>query len=135
MTSYIPTNGNPTISIVLPVYNEKLDYLSACLESIKSQTFMNWECILVIDSDNQTNLDFLKKWCDLDQRFLFFKATERLGLTRSLNYGVSMSNANIIARMDSDDLMVPERLALQLNYLQENPDVSVVGSNYVSQLI
>ena len=130
MNNYIQKNVNPTISVLLPVYNEKLEYLSACLQSIKSQTFEDWECILVIDSDDKANLDFLKKWCVSDNRFRYEKTPQRLGLARSLNHGVEISKADIIARMDSDDLMLPQRLEVQLNYLNENQDVSVVGSNY-----
>ena len=122
--------NKPVISIILPVYNEKLNYLTACLESIKNQTFKDWECVLVVESDRIDNINLLKNWCAADNRFLLVTPATRLGLAGSLNLGVELSNTDIIARMDSDDVMFPQRLELQLKFLEENPDVSIVGCNY-----
>lgn len=118
------------ISIVLPVFNERNDFLFSSLESIRCQTFQDWECIVVCESTKYDNFDLIRNFCSLDERFKLIKPASKLGLSKSLNEGISLSKAPLIARMDSDDIMHPSRLQTQLDYLEANSRISVLGTSY-----
>ena len=120
MNSHSP----PALTIGLPVHNAA-PYLKHCLQSIFAQTFTDWELVIVDDgSDDDSALFSLSL---ADPRVRMFAHDHRRGLAACLNKITAEARGNYIARMDADDIMHPERLARQLLFLDQHPDVSGVG--------
>jgi len=122
MSSY-----SPFVSVVVPSFNEAPHIVRASLESIRNQTFADFECIVVDESTCPELAEECRAACAEDNRFIYVHPTERLGLPKSLNLAIGMARGQLIARFDSDDLCMPDRLALQVAFLQRNSDISVVG--------
>ena len=120
---------SPLISIVMPVYNEDNGYLSDALESIFSQSFANFELIIVDDSASLINQKNIITNFGHDERLRYYRNDSRIGLVKSLNLGLAYSSGDYICRMDSDDIAAVHRLERQLQFLDENKSVDVVGSN------
>lgn len=118
-----------SISIVIPVYNVESSILFESLESVRTQTFTSFEAIIIDDSTSLICSDFCKKFCASDDRFRYFKPKNKLGLAKSLNYGISLAKNDLIARFDSDDICFKNRLDLQINYFNANPKIDVLGGN------
>jgi glycosyltransferase involved in cell wall biosynthesis len=115
----------PLVSVTLPIYNAE-PYLAECIESIKAQTFTDFEVIAVLDGCLDRSEKILM---DLkDDRFVVVKKERNEGLVAALNYVIFNTTAPLIARMDADDLMLPTRLEKQVAFMQQNPDVDVLGT-------
>lgn len=117
----------PKLSVVMPCFNESVINLDESFSSLRSQTFSDFECFVIDESTDNTSASHCKSLCDADARFSYVRPENRLGLAASLNLGISMATANLIARFDSDDICLPERFQLQMDYLSENPRVGVLG--------
>jgi len=117
----------PLVTIVVPSFNEASHIVRASLESIRAQTFTDFECIVVDESTRPELADACRIVCSEDARFTYLHPTERLGLASSLNLAISMARGSLIARFDSDDICMPDRLALQVAFLSAHPEISVVG--------
>ena len=110
----------------MPVYNTQVKHLKAAIDSILNQSFMDFE-FLIID-DGSTNPDVsetIKKYKDERIKYFFIKNG---GIARALNYGLKQAKGEYIARMDSDDISLPDRFAKQVKFLDENQDISVLGA-------
>ncbi|MDE1892475.1 MAG: glycosyltransferase [Betaproteobacteria bacterium] len=119
--------STPLVTVVMPSFNEDPYIVRASLESIRAQTFTDFECIVVDESTRPELAEACRLICAEDPRFIYNHPTERLGLPRSLNLAISKARGQLIARFDSDDVCLPERLALQVAFLQAHPEISVVG--------
>jgi glycosyltransferase involved in cell wall biosynthesis len=116
----------PRVSVVLPVYNGA-PYVVEAVESILSQTFRDFELLLIDDGSTDTTRELLVPLANRDNR-LIIRAEPRRGLVGSLNYGIAIARAPLIARMDADDAALPGRFAAQVAYLVANPDCVAVGT-------
>ena len=119
--------ASPLVTVVLPSFNERPDIVRTSLESIRSQTFTDFECIVVDESTRPELAEACRAICAEDPRFIYIHPMERLGLPKSLNLAISKARGQLIARFDSDDICMPERLASQVAFLQAHPEISVVG--------
>ena len=117
---------SPTVSVLLPVYNA-VKYLSQAIESILSQTYKDFEFIIIDDGSNDESYETIRKYSDIDVRIRLF-SRENKGLIISLNEGLSYAQGKYIARMDSDDISYPERLQEQQDFLEKNSACVAVGS-------
>lgn len=117
----------PRVSIVMPSFNEAAEVVQASLASVRAQTWGDFECIVVDESTDAARAEACRQACARDARFVYVHPTERIGLARSLNLGVSRARGEFVARFDSDDLCLPDRLALQVAGLDAQPQVGVVG--------
>jgi glycosyltransferase involved in cell wall biosynthesis len=115
------------VTVVVPSFNEDPRFVRASLESIRAQTFTDFECIVVDESTCPELADFCRGVCNDDPRFIYMRPAERLGLAGSLNLAINNARGQLIARFDSDDICMPERIELQVAFLQAHPDISVVG--------
>jgi glycosyltransferase involved in cell wall biosynthesis len=116
----------PTISVVLPVYNGAR-FLRQTLASLRWQTFTDWEAVCVNDGSTDESQAILRQFAAADPRFRIVDQ-ENQGIVAALNASVLAARAPWIARIDADDVAVPERLATQWRFVQDHPDVVVVGS-------
>jgi glycosyltransferase involved in cell wall biosynthesis len=116
----------PTISVLMPVYNSA-QYLRQAVESILAQTFTDFEFLIIDDGSTDASLKILQTYAAQDQR-IHLTTRENRGLARSLNQMLTYAKGEFIARMDGDDIAMPERFARQVEFLRREADVVCVGS-------
>lgn len=121
------TQNKPDISVIMSVYND-ITYLDSAIQSILSQTFQNFELIIVNDGSTDGTQDILHAY--RDPRIIILENLVNIGLTRSLNMALSCAKGKYIARMDSDDISLPHRFESQFEFLENHPDHALLGSSY-----
>lgn len=114
----------PIVSIVLPVYNAGTA-LPIALESIDRQSFREWELILIDDGSTD---HCMAGFGSSDRRVRVVQDGKNLGLAARLNQGIDLAKGRFLARMDQDDVAYPERLAAQVKFLEEHPDVDLTAT-------
>ena len=116
----------PKVSVLMSVYNTPETYLRDAVESILNQTFKDFEFIIVDDGSDKIDV---KKVCNSyrDKRIKYFYK-KNSGLADSLNFGLDHCVGQYVARMDSDDISLPTRLAEQVKYMDANTNVGVLGT-------
>lgn len=114
------------ISVVMPVYNTKAEYLREAIESILNQTFKDFEFIILDDGSDKYVKEIVETYKDV--RIKYIANEKNLGLVETLNKGLEVASGEYIARMDSDDISLPERFEKQISYMDKNPRVGVLGS-------
>jgi len=117
------------VSVILPVFNERLDYLEECITSILNQSYKIFELIVVDDSIDEKVIDYLKSIIGKESRIVYRHNEKRLGFVKSLNKGLSLAKGDYIARADSDDIQKVDRFKLQVAFLEANKDIGIVGSS------
>lgn len=122
------TNNSPLVSIVMPVYNGEL-YLLECINSIRQQSINCWELIFINDGSTDNTLEIIKQFEYFDSRIRIFDFPTNKGLSECLNFGIQLAKGKYIARMDADDVMQPDRLKRQLDFLELNENYGLVASN------
>ena len=115
----------PKISVIMPVYNTEEEYLREAIESILNQTYKDFEFIIVNDGSTNNAEDVILSYKDERIRYHF---QENQGIATALNNGFDMAQGEYIARMDSDDISLPDRFAKQVEFLDNHPDISVLGT-------
>ena len=116
----------PLVSVVMPVYNPG-KYLVDAIDSILSQTFSNFEFIIVDDASTDGSWKIIKSFAKKDSRIIAFKNKINLGVSLTSNIAISQARGKYIARMDSDDVSTPDRLQKQVDFLKNHPQIIVVG--------
>lgn len=129
-TGELNMSRRPPVSVIMPAYNVER-YVTRAVESILNQTFKDFELIIINDASEDGTPEILKRYQRLDKRIRVVNNEKRLQIAASLNKAVSLAKADIIARMDADDISLPKRLELQYSFLQKNPDVAVLGANII----
>lgn len=119
-------NKNPRVSVLMPVYNGER-YLRKAVESILNQTFTDFEFIIVDDGSTDNTWQILQGYVANEPRIVLVRNETNIGLAGSLNKGLGLARGEYISRMDADDVSLPERLAAQVAFLDEHPEVGVVG--------
>ncbi len=114
------------ISVLLPVYNVEA-FVAEALASIQSQTFADIEIIVVDDGSTDNTLRIVEQIASSDSRIKIVRASRNLGLPAALNFGLPFCRSPFIARMDGDDIALPTRLQKQFEFLEQNPDIVLVG--------
>lgn len=118
--------NNPKISIIVPVYNMER-YLKECLESIKAQTFTDWECIVVNDGSLDSSQAIIEKFVRIDPRFKLIN-TENGGQSKARNVALAASKGDYIGFVDSDDWIEPEMFGRLYKLATENnAEMALVG--------
>jgi glycosyltransferase involved in cell wall biosynthesis len=116
----------PKISVIMPVYNCEA-YLPAALESILCQTCADFELLAIDDGSRDGSRSILEQYSQRDERLkAIFQ--EHAGLVASLNRGLAMAQGEYLARMDGDDVALPNRFSLQLEAMQSDPSLAIIGS-------
>lgn len=111
---------NPRVSVVMPLFNGE-KYLRLSVDSILSQTFADFEFIIIDDGSSDSGAAIINSY--QDPRMRFSRNEQNLGVTRTLNEGLRQARGEYIARMDCDDVSLPDRLAKQVAFMDANPGV------------
>ena len=117
----------PRVSVLMPVYNTKPEFLRSAIESMLNQTFPDFEFLILNDSPENTEIEDIIKSYD-DGRIKYIKNEHNIGIAVSRNKLLDMAQCEYVAIFDHDDISLPNRLADQVRYLDENPSVGVVSS-------
>lgn len=114
------------VSVVMPVYNGER-YLRQALESILKQTFTDFEFVIIEDGSTDNTCAILESYDD--SRIVIVRNQKNIGFTRSLNKGLSLAQGEYVARMDADDISLPQRFTKQVAFLREHPEIGILGCN------
>jgi len=117
----------PKVSVLMPIYKTKTEYLRSAIESILSQTYEDFEFIILDDCPEDSREGIVTSY--KDKRIRYIKNEQNLGITGSRNKLISLAKGEYLAVMDHDDISLPERFAKEVRFLDENSDIGVVGSN------
>ena len=115
----------PQVSVLLPVYNAA-DTLVEALQSLTRQTFPHFEVVAVDDGSTDASLHLLAAWAARDPRLRVYRRPHQ-GVVAALQFGLTQCRAPWVARMDADDVALPQRLAAQVAYARAHPQVAVIG--------
>jgi glycosyltransferase involved in cell wall biosynthesis len=115
-----------TVSVMMPVYNAER-YLVAAVESILGQTFADFEFLIVDDGSTDRSGAMLERYAARDQRVRVARLPHG-GIVTARNHALSLARAEFCAVMDADDVALPQRLARQVDYLRQHPDIVCVGT-------
>jgi glycosyltransferase involved in cell wall biosynthesis len=132
MSRVAVTSASTRVTVVTAVHNGQA-FLGAAIESILNQTLADFEYILVDDASTDGSPGILHHYADRDARIVVLRNAINLNPAGALNRAFQCARADYVANLDQDDLAFPERLARQVEYLDANPEVGVVGAQ--AQLI
>lgn len=121
----------PDVSVIMSVYNGE-EYLVEAIESVRNQTFKNWELIVINDCSTDSTAEILADFASKDERIKVHPNEVNLKLPSSLNKAISLCNGKYIARMDADDICLQERLEKQYKFMEENPDVALSSCRFMT---
>lgn len=117
----------PKISVLMSAYNSE-KYIAEAIESILNQTFSDFEFIIVNDGSTDKTADIIDKYANEDKRIKFINNKQNQGLITALNSAWSLCSGEYVARMDSDDISLPDRFAIQIAYMDEHPECGALGT-------
>ncbi|CAM4334080.1 glycosyltransferase family 2 protein [Bacillus albus] len=121
-------DGNTLISIIIPTYNAERFILNT-INSIKEQTYENWEIIVIDDCSSDNTLQIVKGQQAIDKRIRIIKLKNNSGAAIARNTGINSAKGKYVAFLDSDDLWLPEKLEKQFAFMQEN-DIAFSFTSY-----
>lgn len=116
------------VSIITPTYNSE-KFISETIESIKAQSYTNWELLITDDCSTDNTIEVIQKFTKSDKRIKLFKLKENSGAGIARNTSIKNATGTFIAFCDSDDQWLPEKLATQISFMQKN-DLRFTYSSY-----
>lgn len=124
--------NNPLVSIITPCYNAERT-IADTIESVLSQTYENWEMLVVDDCSTDSSPIIIHRYADSDKRVLYFKTDKPSGSpAKPRNIGLDKAKGELVAFLDSDDLWLPEKLMLQITYMLS--DNSAITYSYYEKI-
>lgn len=122
----------PLISIILPIYNSNKKRLSQSIESVLSQSFKDFEFIIINDASTNTIEEIIIEYQQKDKRIVYIKNEHNIRLTKTLNKGLKVAQWEYIARIDDDDIWMDDhKLQKQFDFLHSHPDYALCGTNII----
>lgn len=120
--------GKPLVSVVMSVFNAD-KYVKRAIYSILTQTLEDFEFIIINDASTDKSLKIIRTFMRKDKRIRLISNKKDLKLASSLNIGVALAKADLIARMDPDDISLPQRLKEQYLFLESHPEIAIIGTD------
>lgn len=124
-------NNEPLVSIIMSCYNSER-FLEKAISSLIAQTYSNIEIIIVNDGSTDLTDDIIDKYLLKDSRIVYINNINNIRLSKSLNKALKIAKGDYIARMDSDDICMLDRIEVQLRFLMENPKIDIIGSGMIA---
>ena len=121
----------PDISVIMSVYNGEA-YLEEAVNSVLNQTFQNWELIVINDCSTDCTAQILQRYAESDSRVKVYTNEVNLRLPSSLNKALALAKGKYIARMDADDICLPQRLEKQFAFMEANPQVDLSSCRFMT---
>jgi len=112
------------VTVLMPVYNGE-KHLGQAIESILNQTFADFDLLIINDSSRDRSIDIIRSY--RDSRIRLVQNDSNMGLINTLNKGIELATGSFIARMDQDDISMPERFRKQIEFMETHPEVAVCG--------
>lgn len=120
----------PKVSVLLPAYNTKAEYLREAVDSILAQTFTDFELLILDDCSTHPSVaEVVSSYSD--GRIKFFRNDRNLGISGSRNKLIELAQGEYLANADHDDISLPNRLELQVNFMDSHPEVGVLGGTII----
>ncbi len=113
------------LTVLMPVHNGAA-YLSEAVDSILRQSLRDFELLIVDDASTDESIAIIERY--KDPRIRLLKSSERLKLSGALNLGLDNARGDYVARMDADDISLPRRLEIQVQYMNRHPEIGMCGS-------
>lgn len=120
-------NEQPLVSVVIPCYNHA-GYVKESIESVLGQSYKNFELIVVNDGSTDNSLEVIEALSN--QHGFRVISQSNAGLTAAIDTGLKASSGKYFVSFDSDDIMLPDRLALQVQHMEASPGVGCCGANF-----
>ncbi len=126
-------NNSQLVSIVMPLYNcEK--YIAETINSVLSQTYSNWELLIVDDCSTDTSVEIVKEFAQKDTRIKLCEFTQNSGVANARNKAIEKAKGRYIAFLDSDDIWLPKKLAKQIAFMQKtNTELSYTAYTVIDE--
>lgn len=124
-------SARPLISVIVPVYNVEC-FAREALQSIADQTWREIEVIVVDDASTDRTWDIVRQFAERDPRFIALRNDSNQKIAATLNRALAVARGSYIARCDGDDVMIPDRLERQFEFLQAHPDIALVGCSFIT---
>ena len=121
-------NELPLVSVIMPAYNS-VGFIEQAIRSIQDQTYQNWELLVIDDSSTDATVPLVKKEMRTDKRIQLLQNRENLGAGVARNLGIKAAKGRFISFLDADDLWIPQKLQVQVKFMQEN-EVGMTYSSY-----
>lgn len=122
---------NPLVSVIMPAYNAE-PYIAMAIESILNQTYGNYEFIIINDGSTDSTPSIIEKYGD--SRIVYIRKRDNEGLVHQLNHGLRIAKGKYIARMDADDISVRTRLEWQVERMERDASIGVIGGQVECRL-
>ena len=123
--------ARPLISVIMPVYNAGR-FLPRAIESIRKQTITDFEFLIIDDGSTDDSRSIIKRFAKRDKRIRMFRNRKNIGIVRSLNLLIPKTRGRFVARMDADDISLPNRFEKQITFLEFHPTlVACGGQEYI----
>lgn len=117
----------PLVSVIMPVYNAEKD-LREAINSILNQTYKNIELIIIDDASTDGSADIISSYSD--DRIIFVRNKTNMKQQYTRNLGLTLAKGTYIANMDADDISMPDRIYIQVQYMEEHDDIDICGTSY-----
>jgi len=118
-------NNDPRVTVLMPAYNCE-EYVRDAIDSILNQSFTDFEFLIINDGSTDKTKEIITSYHD--SRIRYMENELNIGIVATLNKGAELARGELIARMDADDISLPKRLKLQVEFMDNNPEVGVVGT-------
>ena len=119
---------SPLVSVIMPAYNSA-DFIAEAIQSVLNQTYFNWELLIIDDASIDSTVQIIKKYVSTDSRIQLFQNKTNSGTGISRNIGIKAAQGSFISFLDSDDLWLPEKLEIQLEFMK-NHNLDMTYSSY-----
>jgi len=117
--------SSPPVTVLMAIYNAEA-FVAAAIESILEQTFRDFEFLIIDDGSTDESVEIVEGYAD--SRIRLVRNERQTGLVPTLNRGIELARGEYIARMDADDISLPERLERQVGFMEANPDIGACGT-------
>ena len=124
------TKAPPMVSVLVSVYNGDVKIVHDALQSVVRQTYSDLEILIIDDGSGLEIKKLLETIESMDKRVVLVRNQSNIGLTKSLNKGIGLAKGKYVARMDADDISYNNRISEQVDFLEHNQKIAMVGARF-----